>query len=185
MMIFTALRDFFASLEERVFYYYLIGFLVIMILISGGMLYYIYANTASYLSDIETINEERATKIKRLLNKGMRIKAMQKEINHMLSEDKNFKISGEFNKLSESLGITPAKTQTSQTDLDDKYQESILIIDFTGITMRQLLTLLQAIEKIERIYAKQLDIARSTKIENGLDVKLIIATLLPKTIEAD
>lgn len=183
MMIITKIREFFASLEERTFYYYVGGFLVLMFLFSCGIVYYVYSSTSDLMNDIEAINEERSSVVRGLLEKGKRIKAKQKEINKMLAEDPTFKIGGEFNELCKKNSITPIRLKTSQTDLDDSYQESMVTAEFDGISMKQLLEFLQVIEKIERMYVKQLDIGKSKNTSGSLDVKMIVATLLPKILQ--
>jgi hypothetical protein len=173
-------------MEERTFYYYIATFLALIILFSAGMIYYKYVSTADLINDIESINEERETVVRPLLTDAARIKNKQKEINTMLSKDKDFKILGAFNKICDKIHMTPARTHPpTQSDfVDDKYQESVLVTEFMGISMKELLDLLKAIEEVERIYTKQLEINKSIKNESTIDIKLTIATLLPKTIEA-
>jgi hypothetical protein len=186
MVLFDRIRDFFASLEERTFYYYISAFLGIIILFSAGLIYYKYDSTADLINDLESINEERETVVKPLLSKAARIKNKQKEINAMLSKDKAFKIGGAFKDICDKIHLTPSRTQPpTQSDfVDDKYQESVLVTEFTNISMKELLDILKAIEEVERIYTKQLDINKS-KNDSTIDIKLTIATLLPKTIEAN
>jgi hypothetical protein len=49
------------------------------------------------------------------------------------------------------------------------------------MNMQELCELLQALERVQRIFSKSIDIQRSKKIPDAIDVTLVIATLLPKT----
>jgi hypothetical protein len=184
MIFFTKFQDFLSGLEERHFYYYISAFLGIIIIISSVMAYYQYDTTTELLDAIETINDERETKVRPLLNKGARVKRKLKDINTMLAQETDFKIGEYFKKLKHF--IPPAKEIIpTQTDHDDKYRETSLKANFTSITMQQLLELLKDLEQTERIYIKELDIRKSVKTENSIDVELTIATLLPKLVETD
>jgi hypothetical protein len=183
MIFFNKIRDFIYGLEERQFYYYSGIFLGIVIILSAGMIYYQYDSTTELIDAIDEINEERINKVRPLLDKAARVKRKLKEINAMLAQEPDFKIGGYFKDL--KLPMQYSIATPTQTDRDDNYIESALKASFNSITMKQLLELLQILEKTERIYIKELDIKKSVKPENSIDVELTIATLLPKIVETD
>ena len=148
------------------------------------MIDYQYDTTTELVDAIEEINEERETKVRPLLSKAARVKVKLKDIYKMLAQETDFKIGEYFKKL--KYFIAPAKEIIpTQTDWDDKYRETSLKANFIAISMEQLLKLLKEIEQTERIYIKELDIRKSAKAANAIDVDLTIATLLPKVVETD
>lgn len=184
MIFFTKFQDFLYGLEERHFYYYISAFLGSIIIVTGIMIYYQYDTTTELIEAIETINEERESKVRPIIDKGARVKRKLKNINTMLAQDTDFKIGEYFKKLKHF--IQPAKEIIpTQTDFDEKYRETSLKANFTSITMQQLLELLKDLEQTERIYIKELDIRKSVKTDHSIDVELTIATLLPKLVETD
>jgi ribosomal protein S17E len=56
----------------------------------------------------------------------------------------------------------------------------LLNAKFDTMNMRQLCELLDAVEQNKRIYTKELEIIKSKKVPNTIDVNLTIATLQAK-----
>jgi hypothetical protein len=179
--IINKIQSFIDQLEEKQFYYYAGGFLGILVLMTGGLMYYNYSRSSSLTSELAELNDERETTVRMLLTKSHRVQKEQSEINAMLAESSDFKIGAYFIEVRNKLGLTPSLEATSQADREDDYRESSLKARFDAITMKQLLELLQQLEQNERIYTKDLEIKKS-KSPRAIDVELTIATLQPKTV---
>ena len=129
------------------------------------------------------MNDDREERVKEILTQGTLIKQQQEEMNRILSEDLDFKIAGYCNSVLKKLGLLNKKvTETAtQTDVDQVHRESTLQIRLEEMNMKELTELLQVFENNKRIYTKHLEIAKSTKRPNTIDVQLTITTMLLKT----
>jgi hypothetical protein len=104
-------------------------------------------------------------------------------VNNILAENPDFKIDGFFTDLLSKTGLERNKKETSisYADRGDKdYREVLLTAKFDTMNMRQLCELLNEIEQNNMVYTKELDIVKSKKIPNTIDVTLTIATLQKK-----
>ena len=186
MEFFDKIIAYFNLLEYKRFYQYCFAFLSVII-ITCGLIIFKYYRSISYLKNqIESINEEREN-IQSLLSRAQIVKKEQKEIDAIITKDPNFKIAGYFDNLLGRLGLMDKKSsidiEISTPTEESKYQESILQAKFTSMTMKDLTILLEEIESNRRVFIKELDIFRSQKNANTIDVTLTIATLEPKPKE--
>jgi len=177
------LHTFLQSLDSQDFYKYLgaiIGIITVLLCLLGWRY---YSTSRSYLEQIQEINNQREDEIKELFESHARVIAEQKEVNTLIEQDPNFKISGFFDEITNALGITQKRDTKVSSSIDrEKYRESVLTVTFSGMNMQELCELLQALDQAKRIFTKELDIQES-KIPDTIDVTLIIATLQPKAGE--
>lgn len=176
------IKNFIENLEEKKFYKYLIGTLGILILILMLIVFRHYRTVQRLKKRINSINEIREEEVKKILHQADLVEKQRKEVDAMLAEDEDFKIGGYLKNLLEKLGLSDKKTveSPSQIDREDNYRESILAIKFTDMDMKQLTELLNEIEQTRRIYTKELEIMKSRKTPDKLEVNITIATLLLK-----
>lgn len=183
MAFIEKIENYIDSLEAKLFYRYLIivtGFTFLFALACVVNFYWTIGSLKKQLNDINDIRTER---VKVLLGKIEEVKKQRNEVNAILAEDESFKIAGYFNEVLAKQGLTNNTKEEipSQTDIDEKHRESSLNVKFTGLKMKQLCELLYVIEQKKRIYTKSLEITKSTKNPNTIDVVLTIATLQPKS----
>lgn len=183
MTFLEKIRTFISSMSQREFYIY--GFSII-----GGMILFVFAvNVQLYRRSrvlyrrIKTLNNDREDRVREILNQGALIKQQQEEMNRILSEDLDFKIAGYCNSVLKQLGLLNKKvTETAtQTDIDQTHREGTLQIRLQEMNMKELTELLQIFENNKRICIKHLDITKSGKRANMIDVQLTITTMLLKT----
>ncbi len=185
MKILTSIQIYLNSIEEKRFYQYMIGLVLIILLLVAGIIFQYYRSVRSLKREINRINEERS-EIRTLLAKARIVKKEQKEIDAILAKDENFKIAGYFEDIIGKLGLANKKASDAQvttSSQEGKYQESVLQAKFSGMTMKDVTELLQEIELNKRVFTKELDIVVSPKKPGTVDGTLTIATLEPKPRE--
>ena len=183
MNLFTPIKNFIASRDNNEFYYYLGGLLLGLMLIMTGIMYYQSSRVGYWRKRISGINDYRE-EIRKVINKDQHVKSQRDEVDKMLNETPDFKIDGYFTDLITKFKLIEVHaTQRSVTYADrgdSKYREVLLNAKFDTMNMRQLCELLDAIEQNKRIYTKELEIVKSKKMPNTIDVNLTIATLQAK-----
>ena len=165
------------TINKKQFYIYAGIFVGSILLTEGVVLWRYYQKTNKLRREINYINISRED-AQDIFTRAQRVEKQQKEVDGILSEDTNFKIAGYFKEMVNQLGLSEKQkiAQPQSIDRDDNYIETVVNAKFTQITI-----LLQSIEQNARLYTKELEIVRSTKMPNTLEVKIIVATLLPKT----
>ena len=171
------------GIEEKTFYQYLgtaLGILLLAILFT----LYRYRQNIYYLNQqIYEVNEQRE-EVKKILDKGLQVQQKQKEVNALLAENENFKIAGYYETVISQLGIGSKVKERRESELtsaaDGDYNERSLRIEFIDLSMKLLTEFLQAIEQNKIVYTKEVEIIRSKKAPNAIDVNVTIATLEQK-----
>ena len=130
---------------------------------------------------IATTNEQRE-EARLLREKMLQVQNQRDAVDKMLTEEPDFKIGGYITAILQKLKLTDKKQieDTSQVDREDKYRETEVLIGLVDMDMRQVIELLHEIEQKKRIYIKKLEIEKSKKQPNTLEVQLTIATLILK-----
>ena len=146
------------------------------------LMYLFYArhkNSEEFLGRISSLNKERV-RTQKIISLRAQLKSERQDADLLLSEDKNFRLLDYFNQLMKEIGIMPSSSPQVGTprDLDMGYNEVELTALFMNINTKQLVVLLENIDKNKRIYTKELLIDKSQKTPT-IDIKLIIATLEP------
>lgn len=183
MNILASLKNYVDTLDQKEFRnYVLIGFGILIALL-GLIVFLYYRNITSLRSRIATVNKHRLA-TRDLVSRYDLVKKLQVGVDAILAKEKDFKISQYFDQLLQKLGLTNNKTQDVETMseevLDGYYTEWTLYANLTNMNTKKMSELLHAIELEERIYAKDVEIERSTTNPNAINVKLTIATLEPK-----
>ena len=182
MGILEKTREYVAGLEEKELNRYIAIVIGIILLLMMTLLFYHYRTVSNYRLSIKNINKLREQNVQDILAKAEYLDKQQDEINAILAEDKNFKIIQYFDRVKQKLQLTNKKVteQSSQIERADQYRESILNVTFDDIDMKQVTELLKELEENKRIFIKKLDIAKSKKIPQKLEVSMTIGTFLLK-----
>jgi type II secretory pathway component PulM len=154
----------------------------ILLLLIGLFIWLYFSSINSLQEQLEHLNEQREV-VKKILDKEQRVSSQRKEIDELLAKDKDFKIKIYFedlldNKLQLKNKISGA-IKADSYPTEDGYSSDVLQAHLEGLSMKELVTLLQALESNQRLYFKDLDIIKSKKPVNTLDVTITIATLQP------
>ena len=186
MVLIDTIISFIQRLDKQQFYRYLGGAVAGILIVIGSLGFVFYRYSANLTKQIKIATEQQ-DEIVDILSASAMVKQQQEAVDTVLDQDKQFKIAGYFNQLLRKHKLSENKTveTTSQIELDDKYRQSILNVQFTTITMKALCELLNEIEQKERIATKSLEVRRSQKESGTIDVNLTIATLQTKTVIQD
>jgi len=175
-------REYVAGLEENELNRYIVIVIGIIVLLMMTLLFYHYRTVSNYRLRIKKINQLREEKVQDILARAEYLEKQREEINTILAEDKNFKTIWYFDRVKQKLQLTnkEVREQLSQIERTDQYLESILNVTFDDIDMKQVTELLKELEENKRIFIKKLDIAKSKKIPQKLEVSMTIGTFLLK-----
>lgn len=183
MKFFEKIYTFIASISPREFQLYSIIAASVLVVFIVGIDIQFYRKSRTLLKKIKTLNDEREERVRDILTQGALIKQQQQEMNRILSEDLDFKIAGYCNSVLKKMGLLGKKvTETAtQADIDQTHRESTLQIRLEEMNMQELTELLQEFENNKRISIKHLDIAKSIKKPDTIDIQFTITTMLLKT----
>ena len=180
MTFLEPIKNYLNKLDLRTFYIYLASYAGTCIVLLGLMTYYYYSSLWGLQKKINNVNSHRED-ILTILEKKELIKQQQAAVEAILAQDPNFKIEGYFEKLLTKFNLSDKKDSRIVTtiDLEGNYRKSELSAKFENMTMQDLTTLLEEIEKNPRIATDKLEITKS-KTPKTIVVDLTISTLLPK-----
>jgi len=182
MELMNRLRLFIEGMEEREFKQYLLIVLGVILLVTGFLVFRHYRKVGALQERIENINDEREEKVSTILQRMNVVTQQRKQVYDILAKNKDFRIANYFDTLLKKQGLVDKSTVQSPSVvvLGPDYSETILSASFVRMTMKELTELLEKIEKNERVYAKSLEIIKSTKTPKTIEVNVTIATLEPR-----
>jgi len=170
------------SLSAKNFYLYSGIFLGIIFMIHGFIIFNHYRRMDSLKKQIEETNELRTDKVQPLLIKTKNVRKQQEQVDALLAQDPHFKLEGYIKELLAELNLKPDMVQPSQTVSQEKYLETKVVIKLVDITTQQIAELLENIESNQRINLNNLEVVRSKKKPNTIEVSLTVAALQPKEL---
>lgn len=178
------IRSFVQELDRKKFYYALGGFLAFFSLLIAGLIFYQNKKITNLTQRIKRVNSLRQ-EVKALIAQHGLVKQQQMAVDAILEKDANFKIAQYFESLVKELKATknlePSSNPITENSLNNGYTEKQLERSFKDMDMKQVTDLLYAIEKNDRVYTKELKLAKDPKT-GKLHVSLTIATLEPQQI---
>lgn len=149
MAVLKQIKTFINSIETKTFYYYIYGYIVVCALLFGIIIFYYSRSTNSLYKKIKNINISRETVLE-ILKEAAQVQQQQAIVEDILSKDIDFKIAGYFIDLLTELNLKNKETKIGEvipTDIDNKYRKTELTAQFEDMTMQELTSLLQALEK--------------------------------------
>ena len=179
MVLLEYIRDYIGRYDDRQLKraFVLTGTALFFIIV---YLFYVkHKNREDFLLRISSLNKERV-RTQKIISLRSLLKSERQDADLLLNEDKNFRLLDYFNILMKEIGLVPSSDPqvAAPRDLDRGYNEIELTALFMNINMKQLVVLLENIDKNKRIYTKELVIDKSQKTPT-IDIKLTIATLEP------
>ena len=178
MILINYLRDFIRGLDKKEFRLYVGLYVSISLMIVVGiMVRHIYL-VRDAKDKIKQLNVAR-TKVQKILTSYGQVAQQRTKIDALLAKDKSFYVSKFFLDVTQKLSIpTDSQPRVSSQKLENGYIEESLSISLVKITTQQLCELLKEIESEERIYIKNIDIAKN--LMKKINVTMDIATLRSK-----
>ncbi len=179
MLLLEYIRDYIGRYDDRQLKKAAVIIATALFFMTGYLFYVRHKNTEDFLRHISSLNKERVRTQKSVSFRSL-LKNERQDVDLLLNEDKNFRLLDYFNILMKEIGIIPSSDPQvgAPRDLDMGYNEIELTALFMNIHMKQLVILLENIDKNKRIYTKELIIDKSQKTPT-IDIKLTIATLEP------
>ncbi|HVW99634.1 MAG TPA: hypothetical protein VHA52_04210 [Candidatus Babeliaceae bacterium] len=181
MAVLKRVRDFIVVLDRRQFYRYLAIAIGIFLILLGIVGYIHYRKIGTLERKLRRINQQR-DEARTILQEHAMVKQQQADVDSILEKDRDFRLVKYFLSLVDQLSLRQNLTQDPipmSEDLNNGYTEVRIPATFTNLNMKQVVELLQEIDKNDRVYTKELSLIKSSKSPT-LDVTLIIATLQPK-----
>lgn len=178
-MVIDSLRDFIRGLDKKELKLYGSLYMgICVVIVTGIMVRHAYL-VREAKNKVKLLNQAR-NKVQGVLTDFGQVVQQRTKIDALLKKDKNFYIQKFFQDLTQRLVIIKDATEKLSTQkLENGYTEESLNINLVRITTQQLCELLQAIEKEERIYIKNIDITKT--VAKKINVTMVIATLIPKS----
>lgn len=176
MSFLERLTRFLRHLDERELYR-LIGAVIGGLLLLIVFFCYFYFSTVQTLQRrLKTINQKRAEALT-ILSKYEIVTQQQQRVDALLKEKPDFRIKHFFTESLQELGLhamLKKEPEISSQDLVGGYREIKLEARLSGLSMKQVVELLDRIEQNERVYVKE--ITMTLRQQNMLDILLTIAT---------
>lgn len=176
MSFLKTIQEFALPLETSEFYRNIGIFLGLLVLITGGIMYYHHTETVALRNSLQKMYKTQQ-EAKIILEKQKMVTKQREDINTVLEEDKNFKLQSFFDEIVSRNGLSSYQVKEAEVSndiLQKLYTEIKINVQFRGISTKQLCELLQALEQKARVYTKELTI---NKKNDSLDATLTIATL--------
>jgi hypothetical protein len=167
--------------QMQKYIYIVIGIILGLTVLLGWQYFNTVAKLNKKINSINGIRED----VRGMRQMMLQVNTQRTAVNEMLAEEVNFKIVAFFNSVLAKLNIVDNKKteEVSQIDREDQYRETELNVTMADMDMKQVTELLFELEQKKRIYIKKLDIEKSKKGQNTLEIILIIATLSNKESE--
>lgn len=158
-------------------HYQLMGVILGLTLLFVGFLMYRYYSSASEEQRRMVQLNKQVEKTQKILEEYHRVRVQKNKVDDLIARDETFKIQSFFKGSLQASGIGPQMSKEpsiTRHDLVDGYLEIRLEVSLNGLSMQQLVTLLQKLEENERVYVRTLRIVSTPA--HVLDVVLGIAT---------
>lgn len=175
-MALSKVKNFILSHEKSEIYKYIFIYLGALVALFALLVFWHNSSINAAKANYKKINTERI-KTKKLLSNYIALQEQQKELNKILEQTKNFRIIEAYNKIINDLKLNKYIPETPEPveNKTGNYIERKLPININGITIKQLVELLNEIQKYKRLFTKELTI--TTTPLKKINVVLVIATL--------
>lgn len=180
MLFIKKITDSINDLSTKNFYLYGGIFLAIIFAIHGFIIFNYYRSVSNLEEQIEEINELREQKLQKLLKSAHQVRKQREEFNDLLAQDPDFKLGNYVENLLTGLHLTKESDKIDQIEREEGYLETIMNLKLTNINTQQAAQLLDKIEREPRITVKAVEIIKSKKKPNTIEVLLTIAALQQK-----
>lgn len=176
------IQEYVVELDERESYRLYAIILGVLIFFLAVIIYFYYHSLGNIERRIKKVNQLRE-ETRTIFAAHEMVKKQQQEVDTILAKDPTFKIKEYFTTVVNELHVEKNMSKNAEIsepqDLNNGYSEIKLEASFSELHMKQLVNLLYKIEQNERIFTKELVIAKALKSPT-IDVTLVIATLQPQ-----
>ena len=172
--------DYIIKLKDKEFQQYMIAILAGITLICCGTIYVTYSRSKGHIITIKQL-KKLEQKSYMILSDNQKIQLEEDRIQKLIEQNKEFSIKTYFEKFTREHNAAPEAnwdTTVNPIEGNDKFDEVVLPATFKKQTTKTLVTLLDALDKNEIVYLKEVAITH----EEGQKISftLTIATKKPK-----
>ncbi|MFA6527572.1 MAG: hypothetical protein WCT20_04065 [Candidatus Babeliales bacterium] len=158
MEVLVKLVAFIQQMGKKEFERYLGITLGSVIVLTGIIIYSIHCKSEDLIDRMKR-TDIFAQKISTILTTYEKMKTEEDKYQNMIEKHKDFTLNGTFEQLCREQNITPEPGWVSRTDsINEKFDEISLPATFKGLTTEKLVNFLDALDKKELIYVKEVKI---------------------------
>ena len=163
------------ALDKKVFEKYLFAGIVGLVLLVGGGVYFMYLVSENLHNDINRLVAMQK-KTRHLLFDYANINAEEMRLQSVLEQHKNFNLKIYFELFCKEQGLNPTSSfETSSTPINDQVSEIALTAAFKGLTTEKIVAMLQAFDKTEIVYLKNIHIKKDK--DRTVTCEITLATI--------
>lgn len=181
MNIINDIANYIQKLNKKEFEKLLLIILLAVTVTCLGSIYFIY-NKSSLLVENIKLTTKLANKTTSILNENKKMDFEQKRLTQILETNKNFNIKTFFEQFTQQQAIPPEPawdTMVVPVEGNEKFDEIILTANFKNQITANLTRMLDALDKNEMVYIKELIINHEE--HQKISFKITIATKRFKT----
>lgn len=172
MELFNKAATYVQDLDTKLFQKYLLFGLLSVATIVGIMVYYIHGKNEELITRITQLRT-LTQKSFRIIEDNKKIVKEEQRLQEILDQNKDFTIKGFFEQFCREQGIVPEQGwDTRSEQVSEKFEEIILPATFRNLTSQNLVTILDALEKKEIVYIKELTIRNESSGKIAIDILL-------------
>lgn len=166
------------SLSKKEFERFLAVLLGGILVITLGIVYYIWSASTAYVDQIISL-QRLSDKAALVLAENEQLMQEQLRLQSLFDQEKDFNIKAYFEQFYKQFNIVPeAGWDAKSTDIGDKFTETMLQATFKGQTMQKVTQIIEALDKKDTIYLKEVTIR--SEPNQRVAVELKIGTVRPK-----
>lgn len=172
MKILKDLSTHIQALSPKQLHNYLIIFVSGIIIAVIGVAYTTYSKSDALVKRIKKL-EGLANRSASVIIEHKRLMAEQDRLQELFTQDQKFDIKIFFEEFCKEQSVSPLKGwNTASKDVTPNVSEITLSASFKGLAMEKLVRILDALEKKEIIYVKDLSIRNEGNKQISCDIKL-------------
>ncbi len=160
------------QVSKKEFEKYVLVSLAVVCLLMGGVTYFIYSTSNGLVKDIKQL-QKLAKKSARLVDDFELMQKEEEKIRKILNKHKGFNLGSFFEKFCKDQGVKPEPNWSPTSEsLNPQFEEVSLAATFKGQATENLVKMLEAIDKNEILYVKELRIRKEKDKTITFDISL-------------
>ena len=178
---FDQIITYITSLSDKDFKKQLITLLSVVTITTFSIIYFSYRKSSMKIQKLKQLHKF-AQKSNVILTNNKRIEKEEIRIQELLIKNKDFNIKSYFEQFAREHNVTPESgwdTTINPIEDNEKFDEVILLASFKNQTTKTLAILLEALDKKEIVYIKELAIQHE---EQKIAFDLTLATKKPRRL---
>ncbi len=178
MVSLESIKDYIQGLNQKEMMRIVVAYLVIFVCLVSFLVYNHVNALGSAEQKTKLLNKARK-EVQLILTEHDHIKSKKSEVDALLAKDTNFYIQKYCQDALNDLKLTNQSPLSLVSNTwPNGYIEESVQINISQITMKQACQLLQALQKNQLVFVKNLDIVKGS-VAKKINVNMLVATLKP------